>query len=55
MSPSMDNERGIQIVDPKQEVIRSAILVFPLPGSTNRKHAAPGIDGGAETVETSAD
>jgi hypothetical protein len=30
--PSASMARGIQTVEPKQRVIRSAMLVLPLPG-----------------------
>ena len=49
--PSTDSTRGIQTVVPKQRVIRSAMLVLPLPGIPVEEHPAARVDGRAEHRE----
>ena len=46
ISPSTPIDRGIQIVWPKAFVIRSAMLVLPLPGAPNRNMPRPELIAG---------
>ena len=46
ISPSMPIARGIQISCPKAAVIRSAMLVLPLPGGPKRNSPRPELIAG---------
>ena len=51
ISPSTPIARGIQISRPKAAVIRSAMLVLPLPGGPKRNSPRPELIGRPQPVE----